>query len=202
MTGSQGLTSSAHPKALLAEQRTARLDLISGGARSGKSRFAVEAALRSGDNRLFVATAQAWDQEMQERIQLHKDERQDFFRTLDAPMHLHERLQNEAPCDVILIDCLTLWISNLLLADVDEAGIREQIDRGLSAALQKAPHVLIVSNEVGLGIVPDNALARRFRDINGRVQQDIAAAADEVYLAAMGIVLPMKKLAHMAAAHV
>jgi len=176
-----------------------RLDLISGGARSGKSRFAVETALRVGKNRLFVATAQAWDMEMQERIRLHQAERCENFRTLDAPHDVHQHLAAQDSCDVILIDCLTLWISNLMLQEKSDASIRDEIQLGLHAAMDKAPRVLLVSNEVGFGIVPDNALARRFRDLNGRLQQDIGAAANEVHLAALGVILPLKKLARLTA---
>jgi adenosylcobinamide kinase/adenosylcobinamide-phosphate guanylyltransferase len=175
-----------------------RLDLISGGARSGKSRFAVATALKCGKNRLFVATAQAWDAEMQERIRLHQEERREDFQTLDAPFGLHQHLEHGASFDVILIDCLTLWISNLMMQDKDDSTIRQEIHLGLRMAMTKAPRVLLVSNEVGFGIVPDNALARRFRDLNGRLQQDIAAAAHEVHLAAMGVILPMKKLSRLA----
>lgn len=177
----------------------ARLDLISGGARSGKSRFAVETALRAGKARLFVATAQAWDPEMEERIRLHQAERRENFQTLDAPFDLHRHLEQQKAFDVILIDCLTLWISNLMLQDKSDAVIREDVQLGLQAAMAKAPRVLLVSNEVGFGIVPENALARRFRDLNGRLQQDIAAVADEVHLAALGVILPLKKLARLAA---
>ncbi len=176
-----------------------RLDLISGGARSGKSRFAVETALGSGKNRLFVATAQAWDAEMQERIRLHQEERREEFQTLDAPFAMHEHLDRQGSFDVILIDCLTLWISNLMMQDKDDATIRREVELGLVSAMHKAPRVLIVSNEVGFGIVPDNALARRFRDLNGRLQQDIARVAHEVHLAALGVILPLKKLARLTA---
>jgi adenosylcobinamide kinase/adenosylcobinamide-phosphate guanylyltransferase len=175
-----------------------RLELISGGARSGKSRFAVEAALKSGKKRLFVATAQAWDAEMQERIRLHQEERRENFQTLDAPFGLHQHLLLQDSFEVILIDCLTLWISNLMLQEKSDSEIRSEVELGLATAMNKAPHVLLVSNEVGFGIVPDNALARRFRDLNGRLQQDIAAVAHEVHLAAMGVVLPLKKLSRLA----
>lgn len=175
-----------------------RLDLISGGARSGKSRFAVATALKSGKNRLFVATAQAWDAEMQERIRLHQEERREDFHTLDAPFGLHQHLRLQPSFDVILIDCLTLWISNLMMQEKDDTTIRHEIHLGIQAAMTKAPRVLLVSNEVGFGIVPDNAMARRFRDLNGRLQQDIAAVAHEVHLAAMGVILPMKKLSRLA----
>ncbi|HYX39053.1 MAG TPA: bifunctional adenosylcobinamide kinase/adenosylcobinamide-phosphate guanylyltransferase [Oligoflexus sp.] len=175
------------------------LNLISGGARSGKSRFAEQTALRVGENRLYIATAQAWDAEMRERIKSHRIERGDRFRTLNAPFALHHALAEQPKCDVIVIDCLTLWISNLLLQEKTDAQIREDVHLGLHAAMIQAPRVLVVSNEVGLGIVPDNALARRFRDLNGRLQQDISGAADEVFLAAFGVILPLKKLVRLAA---
>lgn len=177
------------------------LHLISGGARSGKSRFAVELAQQKGMKRLFIATSQAWDDEMQERIRLHKIERQNLFHTLEVPLFLDQALESQALYDVILIDCLTLWISNLLFHELSDYAIQMQIKRGLEAALLKSRHVILVSNEVGFGIVPEHALSRRFRDLNGRLQQDIGAAAQEIHLAALGVILPLKRLAQLAASH-
>ncbi len=172
-----------------------RLILISGGARSGKSRFAHQLALSLGSNRLFVATAQAWDQEMKARISAHQDERGADFDTLEEPLDLEKAFETQSFRDVILIDCLTLWISNYLLDDrFSDEEIKAKIQDSLSAALQRAGTVILVSNEVGFGIVPDNALARRFRDLNGSLQQAIAARANEVYLSVLGQTLPLHKL--------
>ncbi len=171
------------------------LHLITGGARSGKSRNAHLLALKLGVNRIFVATAQAYDGEMQQRIELHQSERGDAYRTIEASRDLPGSLSLlEDRVDVILIDCLTLWISNLLFEDLNDAEITKRILSGLDIARQKASHVILVSNEVGFGIVPENALARRFRDLNGRLQQLIAASADTLYLACMGRVLPLHHL--------
>ncbi len=172
-----------------------RLILISGGARSGKSRFAHQLALTLGQDRLFVATAQAWDGEMRTRISAHQVERGQDFETLEEPMFLKQALASQSPRDVILIDCLTLWISNFLITErFEDADIQAAILESIACARQNARTVLLVSNEVGFGIVPDNALARRFRDLNGTLQQKIAAVSDEVYLAVLGQVLPLHKL--------
>ena len=172
-----------------------RLTLISGGARSGKSHAAHQLALHAGSTRLFIATAQAWDDEMRARIRAHQHERGRDFQTLEVPMHLADAL---APLsnsfDVILIDCLTLWITNLLLAGWDEEAIGREIEAGLQTAQSKARDVILVSKEVGLGIVPDNALARTFRDVSGRMQQKIAGQAQRIYLVFMGRALPLHQL--------
>lgn len=172
----------------------ARLYLVTGGARSGKSAFAHELALRLGQKRLFVATAQAFDPEMRERIERHQSERGAAYRTLEEPRDLSSRLAEVEPFDVILIDCLTLWLSNLLLADTRPEAIEEAVLAGVAAARLKAKHVILVSNEVGFGIVPPHPLGRLFRDLNGRLQQLLAAKADALYLAVMGRVLPLHQL--------
>lgn len=171
-----------------------QLTLITGGARSGKSNFAHRLALRSGEDRLFVATAQAYDAEMQRRIELHQAERGSHYRTLEANIDMANALRALAPADVILIDCLTLWVSQLMFADYPDEAIETMIGEGIAVARSQAAHVILVSNEVGFGIVPDNALARRFRDLNGRLQQLLAQSADQLYLACMGRVLPLHTL--------
>ena len=191
------MLNSSHPNLIVPAFKT--LHLVSGGARSGKSRFAVNLALQNGHDRLFIATAQAFDAEMQTRILLHQNERRDDFRTLEAPLDLHIALDKQAACDVIVIDCLTLWLSNLVHTGLNDQDIQQHINLGLQAALAKARKVILVSNEIGFGIVPDDALARRFRDLNGRLQQDIGAAALEIHLAALGVILPLKQLARLAA---
>ncbi len=151
-----------------------RLCLISGGARSGKSRTALSLARQAGEAKLFIATAQAFDDEMKSRIDTHKLERPDFQYW-----------------DVILIDCLTLWLSNLILNDRSDEEAEQSVYEDLQHLARFTKKIILVSNEVGLGIVPEHALARRFRDLNGRLQQGIAALSDEVYFAVMGAVIPL-----------
>ena len=171
------------------------LVLIGGGVRSGKSRFALSMAERLPGPRTFLATAQAFDHEMEVRITRHKAERTDRFATLETPIDLvetlEERLSNE-PGGVVLIDCLTLWLSNLLLADWDEQAIERAVQRLAKRAHQASCPVLLVTNEVGMGIVPDSALGRQFRDIAGRAHQALAAEAHTVFFAAMGLMLRLK----------
>ena len=163
--------------------------LVLGGARSGKSRFA-EALVSEpvGLRRVYVATAQAFDEEMEQRIATHRAQRGDGWLTVEAPHDLADALLRFAvPGNAVLVDCLTLWLTNLILAERDTAAARE----GLIAACERvsAPLVL-VGNEVGLGIVPENALARRFRDEAGRLHQALAARAASVVFMVAG--LPMR----------
>jgi adenosylcobinamide kinase/adenosylcobinamide-phosphate guanylyltransferase len=163
--------------------------LVLGGARSGKSRYA-EALIASRGAGLYLASAEAGDAEMAERIRQHRARRGAAWETLEEPLELAAALIREArPDRPILVDCLTLWLSNLLLAGRDlEAETRQLV--GSLAAL-RGP-VVLVSNEVGLGIVPDNALARRFRDAAGRLNQEVAAACERVVLVAAGLPLILK----------
>ncbi len=163
-----------------------RLVLVLGGARSGKSVHA-EALVREHPRPwLYIATAQALDDEMRERIELHRQRRGRSWETVEAPLRLAEAVA-DAGGRALLVDCLTLWLSNHLLAGNDleaEAGrLEAALDR------RRGP-IVLVANEVGLGIVPDNALARRFRDAAGRLNQRFAAVADDVVLMVAG--LPMK----------
>jgi adenosylcobinamide kinase/adenosylcobinamide-phosphate guanylyltransferase len=166
-----------------------KIILVGGGARSGKSRFALSYARALGPRRLFVATAEARDAEMDERIARHQAERGGEFATQEEPLHLARVLAEEHAADVIVVDCLTLWLSNLLLRDTSPADIERHLEDVLAAIEPRRQHVILVSNEVGFGIVPESALARSFRDIAGRAHQQIAAVADEVYLAAMGLLV-------------
>lgn len=173
-----------------------KLVLIGGGARSGKSAYAVQRALAFGPRRLFVATAEAFDDEMRTRIQAHIAERGNHFATIEAPRDLEqaiESIQSRAESvDVVVIDCLTLWLSNLLLADIAAAEIERRVDRLASACETASFPVLLVSNEVGFGLVPENALGRLFRDLTGRAHQRLARSAGEVLLAALGCMLRLK----------
>ena len=166
-----------------------RITLVLGGARSGKSAYAEGLAIAGGAAR-YLATAQAFDAEMADRIALHRSRRGEGWTTFEEPLDLIGALKRiTAPGAPVLIDCLTLWTSNLLFAERD---IEAEGD-ALSACLpQLAGPTIFVSNEVGLGIVPDNALARRFRDAAGRLNQKIAAAADRVVFVAAGLPLVLK----------
>lgn len=166
----------------------ARITLILGGARSGKSRLAEELAAARAGELLYIATAEAWDDEMRARIAEHRARRGGRWRTLEAPLDLAPAIA-AAGAGVVLVDCLTLWLSNLMHAERDVAAETNALLSALQAA--KAP-VLLVSNEVGLGIVPENALARAFRDHQGRLNQAVAAAADQVIFMAAGLPLVMK----------
>ncbi|MDF1750033.1 MAG: bifunctional adenosylcobinamide kinase/adenosylcobinamide-phosphate guanylyltransferase [Alphaproteobacteria bacterium] len=164
--------------------------LILGGARSGKTRRALSLAETSGKTPIYIATAQAFDDEMQERIDLHKAERGPNWRTIEASLELPAAITAAStPDSILLIDCLTLWLSNLTFAERDITVETQHLIQSLKDA---AGPVLVVSNEVGLGIVPDNALARRFRDEQGRLNQSIAAAVDRVEFIAAGLSLTLK----------
>lgn len=164
--------------------------LVLGGARSGKSRYAQIRAERSGLKRIFIATAQAFDAEMRDRIARHQEDRGPEWQTIEAPLDLPEVIvARSAPDTVLLIDCLTLWASNVLLADADT----EKATKALIAAVRNAAgQAIFVSNEVGSGIVPDNALARQFRDLAGSLNQRLAECVDEVQLIVAGLPLKLK----------
>ena len=168
-----------------------RLILVLGGARAGKSAFALRLAeAQLGDRQgCFIATAQALDTEMAERIARHREERSARWITIEEPYQLDAALRQAAESTVVLIDCLTLFVSNWLLRSENEA-MQTIVERLLANV--KSQTVICVSNEVGLGIVPDNPLARTFRDLLGRVNQQFAAAADEVYLLVAGLPLKLK----------
>ena len=163
---------------------------VIGGARSGKSRYAQARAEAAGSAPVFVATAEAFDDEMRERIARHRADRDARWSTVEAPRELPTAIDalsgNGA---VVLVDCLTLWVSNLLLADADI----ERAGKQLCEAIARFDGTLIlVANEVGLGIVPDNALARAFRDAAGQLNQSVAATAAEVVLLTAGLPLTLK----------
>ena len=170
----------------------ARIILIGGGARSGKSSFALARARVLGAKRVFVATGQSLDGEMAERIAAHVQTRGPDFRTVEEPLELPEALQAIDDADVVVVDCLTLWLSNMLCRGDGEAQIAARVD-ALAAALQRWRfHALVVTNEVGLGVVPESALGRLFRDVAGRAHQRLAAVADEIFLAILGTVLRVR----------
>ena len=167
-----------------------RITLVTGGCRSGKSRYAQELAESLGASRVMVATAEALDDEMRDRIARHQADRRAGWRTIESPTQLAEHVSH--PGEVVLVDCLTLWVSNLLCADLTDADM-EAAARSLVDALQASSSpVVLVSNEVGLGIVPMNSLARRFRDHAGFLAQRIAEVADRVVFTVAGIPMIIK----------
>ena len=167
-----------------------RVMLITGGARAGKSRYAVRLMTARPAHHAVVATAQPGDAEMAERIARHKAERDKSWEVIEQPISIRSAIRNAArPDRIVLVDCLTLWISNLM-AERREIEIEIQ---GLIGTLQTAAGpVIVVTNEVGLGIVPDNALARAFRDNLGRANQLVAAAADVAVFMVAGIPIVLK----------
>jgi adenosylcobinamide kinase/adenosylcobinamide-phosphate guanylyltransferase len=178
------------PETVCFVKRPFRVALVLGGARSGKSALAEAMARETGLSRVYLATAQAFDHEMSERIARHRADRGDGWRTVEAPLDLVAALDAaDSHKNVILIDCLTLWLSNVLLAGRDVEAACADLAARLSAL--RAP-VVCVSNEVGLGIVPDNALARRFRDAQGRLNQQVAQRADAVAFVAAGLPVTLK----------
>ncbi len=167
-----------------------RITLILGGARAGKSRFAEEAAEAAGGGLVYIATAEAGDAEMVERIRHHRARRDERWRTIEEPLDLADRLATEArPGRAVLVDCLTLWLSNVMLAGRD---LEQETAKLLNVLASAAGPVVLVANEVGLGIVPDNALARAFRDAAGRLNQEVAALASRVVFVAAGLPLVLK----------
>ena len=190
-------------------QKSAKLILILGGARSGKSSFAERLAVTSGKSVAFIATATASDDDMRERIAHHRASRPAEWTTIEEPLDLPGAIQHAAQvADVLLLDCMTLWLSNWFGAQGDanfddptlstqySHEVLQEIDRLLIlvASLDANKTLVIVSNEVGLGIVPMHALSRAYRDILGRVNQRLAQHAERVYLMLAGLAVDIKKL--------
>jgi adenosylcobinamide kinase/adenosylcobinamide-phosphate guanylyltransferase len=167
--------------------------LVLGGCRSGKSGHALQLAESFGRRRIFVATCVPADAEMQLRVDRHRQERDDTWQTLEIPVDLAKAVASHGPStDVILVDCLTLWLSNLLMETQETRTIRNRID-DLAEAVSTAPAaVILVSNEVGAGIVPENRLARLYRDLAGWANQSLAAACDRVDWTVAGIPVTIK----------
>lgn len=166
--------------------------LVGGGVRSGKSAFAISLARRLGKRRVFLATAEPLDPEMRRRITDHVQERGDDFVTVEEPLMLPERLTEIRDVDVVVVDCLTLWLSNLLLRNESESRILQRVEKLAIALERRRFHAILVTNEVGLGIIPENSLGRVFRDLAGRAHQRLAKLADEVYFFVLGSMLQLK----------
>lgn len=165
--------------------------LVLGGARSGKTAFAEQLALRAGSKPAYLATAEALDGEMRDRVASHKAGRGQKFATIEEPVALADALLTaSASHDVVLVDCLTLWITNLLVANEDVA--KHVSELGAVLVQLKTAKIVLVSNEVGLGIVPDNAMARTFRDLAGAAHQRLAEICDDVYFVVAGLPMTLK----------
>lgn len=165
--------------------------LVLGGARSGKTAFAERLAMREGQKPAYLATAEALDGEMRERVESHQRGRAGRFETIEEPLALSDAIiRASARHDVILVDCLTLWITNMLVAGEGVASAVEQLAATLVQI--KRAKIILVSNEVGLGIVPDNAMARTFRDLAGSAHQRLAEICDDVYFVAAGLPMVLK----------
>jgi len=164
--------------------------LVLGGARSGKSRFAQAQAEMDSGNLVYIATAQAYDAEMADRITRHQGDRGPRWQTVEAPLDLPHAIATHAALGtVLLVDCLTLWASNILLAGHDQPAEIAALTAAIAAASGK---IILVSNEVGLGIVPDNALARQFRDLAGDINQAVARVAERAVFIVSGLPIPLK----------
>ena len=165
--------------------------LVGGGSRSGKSGAALRMLNAAGPRVAFIATAQAWDDEMRDRIAKHREERGDAIQTWEEPFEVARRIEEEGGSyDAILVDCLTLWLSNVMLAE--DRDVDAECAALVDAAAESKARVILVTNEVGCGIVPENALARRFRDAAGRLNQMTAVRAEEVHWMMFGIGMRIK----------
>ncbi len=185
--------SNPHPS-LLPRRERGCLTLILGGARSGKSDYARKLAQeRGGSDVLFIATAQAGDEEMRNRIENHRAERPREWQVIESPRRVASALATYQPA-VALLDCVTLWVSNVLLAEEKDAeqAMMLELDELLTWHRATNTELIIVSNEVGMGVVPDNELGRAYRDLLGAVNRKLAAGADEVYFMVAGLPMQVK----------
>ncbi len=180
-----------------------RLILVTGGARSGKSTFAEEYAAAKGTKIAYIATSQIWDKEMAFRVKLHQERRPANWHTYEAPFDAHESVKEAAAegCDMILFDCLTVYMSNLLcsLENIEDSQanyqlVQEKCQAVIDAVKESQADMVVVTNEVGDGIVPENHLAREFRDLSGLANQLLARKASEVYLVVAGIPVNIKEI--------
>ena len=172
------------------EKNIQDLSLVLGGARSGKSSFAEDLVTQSNLSRIYLATAQAYDEEMTARITKHRSDRGGQWTTIEEPLNLLEALQQNSSVDsIILVDCLTLWVSNLMGAG---HSVEDAVDQLIEGLQNIRGSIVFVSNEVGQGIVPDNAMAREFRDHTGRLHQRLAEKANSVYFITAGLAQKLK----------
>jgi len=170
-----------------------RIIFITGGCRSGKSRFALDYANQHFSTKLYLATCEALDEEMAQRIAHHKKTRSPEWQTIEEPVEVVDKIrQYSDKTDVILLDCITLWLSNLLMRQMDDTEILKEISGLIDTIQEKQTSFIFVSNEVGLGIVPADPLSRRFRDLSGIANQRIAEAVDTAIFMASGIPIFLK----------
>jgi adenosylcobinamide kinase/adenosylcobinamide-phosphate guanylyltransferase len=178
-----------------------KIILVTGGARSGKSRFAEQYARNLGNKLAYIATAQVLDEEMADRVKLHQGRRSENWHTFEAAFAAEQAIQAAADFPVVLFDCLTIYTANLLLAeqstDIEarRESVLQQADLVIKAAQASKSTIIFVANEVGMGIVPDNALSREYRDLAGWINQKVAVVSDEVYLVICGLAVEIKKMA-------
>jgi adenosylcobinamide kinase/adenosylcobinamide-phosphate guanylyltransferase len=171
----------------------AHVIFITGGARSGKSRLAEELALGYGSPLGYLATGMAGDDEMAKRIARHRARRGSVWTTIEEPLDLVGAIRvHEGSVKALLVDCITLWLTNLLLKHGDAAHVMQEVESLTRLMAGLNTPLLLVSNEVGMGIVPDNALARAFRDLAGEANELLARAADDVYVMFSGLPLKLK----------
>jgi len=169
---------------------TMPLILIGGGARSGKSRYALELARKRGPRRVFLATAEGFDEEMAARIARHRAERGVEFTTVEEPLEIAAAIGKIRDTDAIVIDCLTIWLSNIMLTF--GRSVETEVEKLIAAAQASAAAVIAVTNEVGCGIVPESTLGRDFRDQSGMLNQRVASVADEIHWMVFGHPLRVK----------
>ena len=170
-----------------------KIILITGACRSGKSRFALDYANRHFSKRLYLATCEPLDEEMAARIENHKRLRGSGWETVEEPIWIVDKIgELENRVEVVLLDCITLWLSNLLLKWDDDSRIMDEVDRLIRTIQQSKTSFIFVSNEVGMGIVPADPLSRRFRDLSGMANQRIAELAETVILMVTGIPIYLK----------
>jgi adenosyl cobinamide kinase/adenosyl cobinamide phosphate guanylyltransferase len=170
------------------------MTVLLGGARSGKSELSSRLATSADRPVVVVVTAEPRDEEMAERIRRHRGSRPSAWTTVEAPLHLAEAIGEVAPDAFVLLDCLTLWVSNAIEANLIDEQIVDEAREIASALAQREAPAVVVTNEVGLGIVPMNALARRYRDTLGRVNATFVAEAERAYLVVAGRALPLAEV--------
>jgi adenosylcobinamide kinase/adenosylcobinamide-phosphate guanylyltransferase len=170
-----------------------RVTLVTGGARSGKSRYAVELA-KGFRNRYFIAAAEITDEEMERRIALHRAERGDTFHTVEEPVNLAKALRSlPGDAGIVVVDCLTVWLGNLMHRGFEGETLPTEATSFLDAIKSPPTEIILVTNEVGMGLVPETPMGRVFRDIAGRMNQEVARIADRVILMVSGLPIVLKQ---------
>jgi adenosylcobinamide kinase/adenosylcobinamide-phosphate guanylyltransferase len=175
-------------------EKVKEIIFVIGGCRSGKSKYALDTAEKMpGDKKIFIATCLPKDEEMKQRIARHQEQRSQTWTTVEEPVHLHESIiKASQKATVILVDCLTLWVTNIMLEAGDKKKIESHVSKLIAALARSDCPVILVSNEVGTGIVPENKLARQFRDVMGQVNQAVANKANKVVWMVAGIPVTVK----------